>query len=286
MENGICQRRQPHISTTDHNADLPREESKKNSAVFGGLNELWWCRKQLSLAHPAAVAINHFHAIGTRLCCCTVIKIDGRTLSYSARPDCAATMQKVGGSRDELVFACLYGAIHYLCRRTALPSPRTREESHHLLLNLFFLWKPCRRKTCFVLMLYMSLNVTIRPRFVYCNTIDLIERFKSNKWSQSAFPVNKSIETLKINWIVCGANGTGGRDRRGHWAKKDATRQHRCHHRHQIDINLREKPLTFWVIAPAVKCLPGARHSQEHECLTRLPHSSPQWKPPAAKLNY
>lgn len=46
-------------------------------------------------------------------------------------------MAKVGGRRDELVFACLYEAIYYLCHCTSPPAPRTREESYDMLQELF-----------------------------------------------------------------------------------------------------------------------------------------------------
>lgn len=84
--NRNCRHRRPHLSTPDHNADLPGTgEEKKNSAVFGGLNELWQRRKQLSLAHPASIAINHCRTIGTRLCS-PAIKIDGRALGFRLGP--------------------------------------------------------------------------------------------------------------------------------------------------------------------------------------------------------
>lgn len=54
-------------------------------------------------------------------------------------PGCAPTMQKVGGSRDELVFAVFMepSIIYAAALLPRPPSPRTREEFHDFLRVLF-----------------------------------------------------------------------------------------------------------------------------------------------------
>lgn len=54
------------IQTSDHNTQ--KKNSGKKELLFGELNELWRCG---SLAHPAAVLINHCQPERTNLCCCT-----------------------------------------------------------------------------------------------------------------------------------------------------------------------------------------------------------------------
>lgn len=133
---------------------------REKSDAFSWLNELWWCRKQLSPAHPAAVAINHCRTIGTRLCCCTVIKIDGRAPGFSARarlrPNYAESWRKPRWAR----LRRLYGAIHYLCRRTSPHPPRllARGRNFTICCGCFFA-ETLQTQTCFTLMLRAKLLV-------------------------------------------------------------------------------------------------------------------------------